>query len=223
MKRFTLIELLVVIAIIAILASMLLPALNQARERARQSSCLSNLRQIGMGFVAYYDGNNDWLPQPQNPASPWQKWQDFIQPYLLGNGGKRSADYLGFYPVKGDLYIDNGVPVKAFRCPSQTSTHIDDRFMHYGMNYNLQDFSGTPIKPIKTTRIKAGNFSQRLLVADSGKNGGTSVDYSGMDKFDIERHQGRTNISYLDGHSDSRRLIDMPWGGYSQYRPLWKD
>lgn len=158
MKRFTLIELLVVIAIIAILASMLLPALNQARERARQSSCLSNLRQIGMGFVAYYDGNNDWLPQPQNPASPWQKWQDFIQPYLLGNGGKRSADYLGFYPVKGDLYIDNGVPVKAFRCPSQTSTHIDDRFMHYGMNYNLQDFSGTPIKPIKPPESKPAIF-----------------------------------------------------------------
>ena len=177
-----------------------------------------------MGFVAYYDGNNDYIPQPQNPEKAYQKWQDFILPYLTGNGGKRSGDYLGFYPTKSDLYIDNGVPVGSFRCPAQASASVDDRFKHYGMNNNLRDTSGATTKPLKVTRIKPGNFSQRLLAADSGNPWDAAVDYAAiLNKFDPDRHQGRANIAFLDGHSATRRLADMPWGGSSEYRPLWKD
>jgi prepilin-type N-terminal cleavage/methylation domain-containing protein/prepilin-type processing-associated H-X9-DG protein len=93
-KAFTLIELLVVIAIIAILAAILFPVFAQAREKARQISCLSNLKQVGLGLMQYYqDYDEQLVPWQNNSGTPSQygtvdsqgfitSWDRLIQPYV---------------------------------------------------------------------------------------------------------------------------------------------
>ena len=116
-KKFTLIELLVVIAIIAILAALLFPALNSAKEMAKSSRCVSNLKQLGYAIMNYVDDNQEQYPYTLfcNMPATWDlTWDDLISDYdgrNLSEADKRNASAPN---------IGSGV----YKCPSNTIVKV---------------------------------------------------------------------------------------------------
>jgi len=132
---FTLIELLVVIAIIAILAAILFPVFAKVREKARQTACLSNEKQLGLGLIQYEEDYDESFPGRNIPADPTRpNWGNAIYPYVKStavyfcpdapksyNGEPVLDSYAYNWTIANGLYgNDTGTPVGAFTAPSNT-------------------------------------------------------------------------------------------------------
>jgi len=174
-RAFTLIELLVVIAIIAILAAILFPVFAQAREKARQATCVSNLKQLGTACTMYAQDYDESYPMLESGGAVRLTVANLLDPYIKTN--KKNVNAAG-----GNLWPEDSI----WRCPSGTTYDFGDKQSYFTVAYNYLYLTAANPGP-------AGNF----------KSGGGIYQWTSPGRSLAAVAQPADTVLFADaGHSD---------------------
>lgn len=231
MKRrgFTLIELLVVIAIIAILAAILFPVFAKAREKARQTSCLSNIKQQALGVAMYMDDYDNNYPMrfaegaSTTNAGGFAYWSDLIQPYLKSYQIAACPSWKSPYGAAAATVFNNGYTANAHvftsyyfisggtPSPTRSETSVVNPANCYMIFDGACPFMGSSLTVFPMLNNMAGGDNGAwyqyipgtadLAAAAGYGTGATVLNSPCSDDFKNGRHNGGINMAFCDGHA----------------------
>ncbi|MGQ9730446.1 MAG: prepilin-type N-terminal cleavage/methylation domain-containing protein [Candidatus Zipacnadales bacterium] len=232
---FTLIELLVVIAIIAILAAILFPVFAKAREKARQTSCLSNVKQFNLGILMYVQDYDETFPllmyaTPTGAFTVFEAAQPYVKNNQIGDCPSMRSSiqvYVGgalVYPDDGDVGMDLSLlqplapdPVHSY-APNERLIHVVDPAS--SVTYWRTVTSLSEVQTVaEVPNVYDAVGHNHGNAANTGKIDNTTINGWGP----ARRHNGGINVAFVDGHAKWYIAQKCPgWNGtYDEIWGIW--